>query len=108
MQLELVCQSSGDNSNRPCSHNWVIYTPFRGEAYICCAKAGCGILKEVLDANTSDYKADLSQSSMYGMSYGEYGRLPVGTKSIDRSKDNVICPVVSDYNKARLNKKYGR
>jgi hypothetical protein len=26
-----------------CSHTWVTYQPFRGEAYVCCATAGCGI-----------------------------------------------------------------
>lgn len=102
MEYQLVCNSSGDNNFKPCAHNWVIYTPFRGEAYICCSKAGCTAIKDAPAKDTSHLDA------MYGVSYGEYGRLPIGTKVVDRSKDNVVCPVVSDYNKARLNKLYGR
>lgn len=29
-----------------CDHNWVMYEPFRGDAYECCSKAGCGITKK--------------------------------------------------------------
>lgn len=28
-----------------CEHKWVIYQPFQGEAYECCALAGCGITR---------------------------------------------------------------
>lgn len=29
-----------------CNHKWVDYQPFQGEAYKCCANAGCGIRYE--------------------------------------------------------------
>lgn len=113
--FELICNSSGDSSYKPCTHNWVIYTPFRGEPYICCSKAGCGVTKDSHDnvaaTNSSGYwgtEGNINLDTMYGMSFGEYGKLPVGTKVIDRSKDNIVCPVVSDYNKAKLRKLYGK
>ena len=32
-----------------CNHKWVMYQPFSGDAYECCAKAGCGIRKSDFD-----------------------------------------------------------
>ena len=32
-----------------CDHKWVMYQPFTGEAYECCANAGCGIRKDEYD-----------------------------------------------------------
>lgn len=110
--FELICNSSGDNSNRLCIHNWVIYTPFRGDSYICCSKAGCMVTKSEFEhtlSSNSEYSNKVD--TMYGMPYGEYGKLPVGAKVVDKTdpnKDNIVCPVVSDYNKARFNKRYGR
>lgn len=37
-----------------CTHKWVMYQPFHGEAYECCANAGCGIKK-------SEYKEALQE-----------------------------------------------
>lgn len=35
-----------------CNHKWVMYQPFTGEAYECCANAGCGIRKDEYDKQT--------------------------------------------------------
>ena len=50
---ELIRSSSAINYNTPppaptsgCQHKWVMYQPFRGESYECCANAGCGITYE--------------------------------------------------------------
>ena len=32
-----------------CDHKWVMYQPFSGEAYECCANAGCGVTKATYD-----------------------------------------------------------
>lgn len=107
--LDLVCSSSGDDSFRPCEHNWVIYTPFRGEAYICCSKAGCGISKAAHEAAVSA-KAS-SYEGMYGYSFGEYGGSNKQPEPPSKQKfdSNVLtCPVISEYNKARYNKKAGK
>ncbi len=32
-----------DKTATGCDHDWVTYQPFKGDSYICCSKAGCGI-----------------------------------------------------------------
>ena len=35
-----------------CDHVWVMYQPFQGEPYECCANAGCGIRRDEYEKST--------------------------------------------------------
>lgn len=43
-------------AQKSCEHKWVMYQPFRGEAYECCANGPCGITK-------ADYQDSLPHSN---------------------------------------------
>lgn len=115
-----ITAMSSDGGNKPCSHKWVMYTPFRGEPYECCANVGCGITKAEYFKVTS-VTEDLRPGQEYGRNNGNYGlfgwdegiedeipKLAQGKLSSIKVKDHVVCPVISEVEKTRIRKMYGK
>jgi len=66
-----------------CDHKWVFYTPFRGEGYMCCANAGCGV------------RQDEWFKSEYGYYSGSTPEAPVERKPITYDQLDTIIKGIS-------------
>lgn len=55
-----------------CKHKWVLYQPFQGEAYTCCANAGCGIQPK--DVPTAPGAAECLSTDAWAEAWYDYNK----------------------------------